>query len=289
MTANARAWQRLFQAVSRPRVRLLVHAVWLRESVNGILPVARIGGEIAAYRFLRAHVAERGAVAATLIADMALSVLSQAAFTLVGLVLLVAGGHAGVDVAHTAAAVAGMIVLGAAFVLAQRSGALGMLAARVDRLLAGRIAALHARSVRLDEALRAIYDRRRDVAHALAWQLAGWVAGAGEIWLALRFIGYPASVQDALVIEAIVQAASSVAFVVPGALGIQEGAFLLIGAALGVDATTALALAAARRLRDVLIFVPGVAAYQWSELRHAQAAAYRSPRPSAGTRGEGAE
>jgi len=289
MMANARAWQLLFQPVTRPRVRLLVHAVWLRESVNGILPVARIGGEIAAYRVLRAHVAQRGAVAATLIVDMGLSVLSQAAFTLIGLVLLVAGGHGGVDVAHTAAAIVGMIVLGAAFVLAQRSGVLGMLVARVDRLLAGRMASLHTRSVRLDEALRSIYDRHRDVARALAWQLAGWVAGAGEIWLALRFLGYSASMQDALVIEAIVQAASSVAFVVPGALGIQEGAFVLIGAALGLDAATALALAAARRLRDVLMFVPGVAAYQWSEWRHANAAAHPSPRPSARTRGEGAE
>ena len=288
MTSNARAWQRVFEPAARPPVRLLVHAVWLRESVNGILPVARIGGEIAAYRFLRSHVAERGAIAATLIVDMALSVLSQAAFTLIGLALLVAGGHGGIDVAHAAAAIAVMAVLGVAFVLAQRSGAIGMLAARVDRLLAGRVASLHARSVRVDEALRATYARRRDVASALAWQLGGWVAGAGEIWLALHFLGQPASVQDALVIEAIVQAASSAAFIVPGALGIQEGAFLLVGAALGIDAATALALAAARRLRDVVVFVPGVAAYQWSELRHASVTAPRpSPQPSPRARGEG--
>jgi putative membrane protein len=276
MSANARAWRRLFEPAARPRSRLLVRAVWLRESVNGILPVARIGGEIAAYRFIRRHVAGRGAAAATLIVDMALSVLSQAAFTLLGLALLVAGGHGGIDVAHAAAAIAVMVVLGVAFVLAQRSGALGMLAARVDRLLAGRVA-LHARSVRVDEALRATYERRRDVAAALAWQLGGWVAGAGEIWLALHFLGHPASVQDALVIEAIVQAASSAAFVVPGALGIQEGAFLVVGAALGIEPATALALAAARRLRDVVVFVPGVAAYQWSELRDATAAAAQRP------------
>jgi hypothetical protein len=59
---------------------------------------------------------------------------------------------------------------------------------------------------------------------------------------------------------------------VPGALGIQEGAFLLIGTMLGLDAPTALALAAARRLRDVLVFVPGVFVYQWSELARAKLA-----------------
>ena len=72
---------------------------------------------------------------------------------------------------------------------------------------------------------------------------------------------------DAIVIEALIQAISSAAFVVPGALGVQEGGFLLIGAALGIDGTTALALAAARRLRDVIVFFPGLIAWQWAETR----------------------
>ena len=88
-----------------------------------------------------------------------------------------------------------------------------------------------------------------------------------EIWLALYFLGQPRSILDALVIEALVQAISSAAFVVPGALGVQEGGFLLIGAALGIDGTTALALAAARRLRDVIVFFPGLIAWQWAETR----------------------
>jgi uncharacterized membrane protein YbhN (UPF0104 family) len=54
---------------------------------------------------------------------------------------------------------------------------------------------------------------------------------------------------------------------VPGALGVQEGAFVMIGAALGIDATTALALATARRLRDVIVFFPGLIAWQWAETR----------------------
>ena len=41
----------------------------------------------------------------------------------------------------------------------------------------------------------------------------------------------------------------------------------VIGAMLGIDATTALALATARRLRDVVIFFPGLIAWQWAETR----------------------
>ena len=68
-------------------------------------------------------------------------------------------------------------------------------------------------------------------------------------------------------IEALIQAVSSAAFIVPGALGVQEAAFVVIGAMLGIDATTALALATARRLRDVVIFFPGLIAWQWAEMR----------------------
>jgi len=41
----------------------------------------------------------------------------------------------------------------------------------------------------------------------------------------------------------------------------------LIGAALGIDGATALALAAARRLRDLTIFFPGIIAWQRAEAR----------------------
>jgi uncharacterized membrane protein YbhN (UPF0104 family) len=99
------------------------------------------------------------------------------------------------------------------------------------------------------------------------WQLAGWLLGAGEIWLALSFLGQQRSVLDAVAIEALIQAVSSAAFIVPAALGVQEGAFVVIGAALGIDAASALALATARRLRDVIIFFPGLIAWQWAEAR----------------------
>jgi uncharacterized membrane protein YbhN (UPF0104 family) len=70
-----------------------------------------------------------------------------------------------------------------------------------------------------------------------------------------------------LSIELAVQAVSSMAFLVPGAIGVQEGAFVIVGRALGLDASTSLALAAARRLRDLVVFFPGLLFLQWHELR----------------------
>ena len=44
MIANACAWRQLLPESRRPSVRVLTWATWVRESVNGLLPVARIGG-----------------------------------------------------------------------------------------------------------------------------------------------------------------------------------------------------------------------------------------------------
>ncbi|MFP5303941.1 lysylphosphatidylglycerol synthase domain-containing protein, partial [Cobetia sp. SIMBA_158] len=72
-----------------------------------------------------------------------------------------------------------------------------------------------------------------------------------EIWIALHALGVNATFAQAFVFEALIQLASSIAFLVPGSLGVQEGSFVLIGSVLGIDAPTCLALAGARRLRDL--------------------------------------
>jgi len=267
MMLNAIAWDYLFTAGRRPGIRSLTFAVWIRESVNGVLPVARIGGEVVAYRILRRIAASRAEAAATLAADVALSVVSQSVFALLGIALLLAGRTTSAFMTELIAATLVMLVLGGAFVYVQRAGALAALTRIAQRLFARPLRTAMSKSRRIDRTLREIYQRRVDVVACIAWQLAGWVAGAGEIWLALYFLGVPVRLLDALVIEALIQAISSAAFVVPGALGVQEAGFLVIGAALGLDAPTSLALAAARRLRDVVIFLPGLAAWQWFETR----------------------
>jgi putative membrane protein len=270
MIVNALAWQRLFAHTERPRVGVLLRAVWIRESVNGVLPVARIGGEIAAYRVLRRHVASRAAVAASIAADVALSVVSQSAFALLGLVLLLAAGYGGALATDLAYGIGAMLAAGVVFVLAQRVGALTGFAGLVERLFSGRLRSVRARSLRVDRALRAVHARHADVVACLVLQFAAWVVSAGETWLALHFLGAPRGVAEAIAIEACVQAVNSIAFMVPAAIGVQEGAFMLIGGVLGIDATTALALAAARRLRDVVIYIPGLVAWHRAETRQAR-------------------
>jgi putative membrane protein len=266
MALNARAWQLLFTVVPKPGFGVVCGAVWIRESVNGLLPVARIGGEIASYRLLTGRGIGGVSVAASLIVDMTICVVTQALVSALGVALMLATDAGASLVREIAGGLLLLSVVGLAFLWAQRGRALGGVARRLDRLVAGRFRGALAYSNRLDRALRVVYQRSRAVLACALWQALAWIAGALEIWAALYFLGHPSDALTALVLELAIQAVSSVAFVVPGALGVQEGAFVIVGRALGLDVSTALALAAARRLRDAVIFFPGLMLWQWTEL-----------------------
>jgi hypothetical protein len=72
MIVNAAAWRMLFVAGPSPSLLQMTYAVWIRESVNGLLPVARIGGEVVSYRVLTRMGFRPAPVAASLIADITL-------------------------------------------------------------------------------------------------------------------------------------------------------------------------------------------------------------------------
>src|SRR5690242_18114648 len=69
MPVSAAAWWLLYQRTQRPRLVLLVFTSWIRESVNALLPVARVGGEVAAFRVLRTRNVAGVDIASTLIVD----------------------------------------------------------------------------------------------------------------------------------------------------------------------------------------------------------------------------
>jgi glycosyltransferase 2 family protein len=273
MALNARAWQILLPRRGRGSVAFFLWAVWLREAVNGLLPVARIGGEVVSAQLLIRHGLRPVTAVASLAVDMTVSLLSQFTFTLLGLALLVARGAGGGVVRDVALGLLATVPLVAAVFFVQRVGLFTLLAKLFRVLFAGRFDALVGGAVPLDRTVRRLYRRRRALLACFVWQLAGWCAGSGEIWLALSFLGHPVALRDAFVIEAVIQALSSSAFIVPGALGVQEGGFLVIGGLVGLPPELALALALVRRARDVIIFVPALIVWQIGAGRRALSSA----------------
>lgn len=267
MALNARAWQVLMPGARPPGLGFFTWLVWVREAVNIMLPVARIGGEIVTARLMFRHGLYRAPAVASLIVDVTVTVVTQLIFTLAALGLLLAR--------HDGGPIIGQVVLSlliggaatAAVLAVQRFGLFRLIARLFEPLMGAAWITQFGSHARFDRAVRHSYRRRERVLSCGLWQLAGWAAGAGEIWIMLHFLGHPLGIADALLVEALVQAVGSAAFVVPGAFGVQEGGFVVIGALVGLDAPTSLALALSRRARDLLVFVPALVAWQAVETR----------------------
>ena len=266
MVLNAQAWSMLMPRHSRPALPSMVFQIWVREAVNALLPVGRIGGELVCYRLLRRQGMRAAPAAGGLIADVALSLVSQLLFALLGVALLAAGGAA----LGWGGLLAGL-ALGAAcaggFILALRWGLIGRAIAVLNGLARNRLASLAEGARRLDTYMRRLWGRPRALLACTAWQFAAWLAGGVEIWVGCQVLGAPISVADALMIEALIQALASAAFIVPGALGVQEAGFVGLAVLAGLDPSTGAALALTRRFRDLVLYLPGLLAWAAAERR----------------------
>jgi glycosyltransferase involved in cell wall biosynthesis len=78
----------------------------------------------------------------------------------------------------------------------------------------------------------------------------------------------------ALAIESLAAAARGAAFVVPGGIGVQEGALVAVSAAFGIAVPTALALGIIKRGRELLVGAPALVAWGVAE-RHTIATFWR--------------
>lgn len=268
MLPNAWDWRSLIRRAEQPRFATMMKLVWIRESVNSLLPVARVGGEIVSFRLLGRLGVRPATIAASLVVDLQLTLISQLVFGLAAAGFLLE--RASSDTARLAgqlawgiAALAPLLLL---FALVQHIKPFERAARFLNRVTSGKVYQLVGTSTRIDQSVKLIWRQTGVVVRYLfIWQTLQCVGLALEIWLALHFLGADVSFTDAFVIEALIQIVSSAAFLVPGGLGVQEGGFVLIGGMLGLDPSTSLALAGARRIRDLLIFVPGLLAWQVAE------------------------
>jgi putative membrane protein len=256
---TAAAWR----SVARPAPRLVdfIAVRWLREGVNGILPVLPVAGLLAAIRVLvRRGLALPRAVAATL-ADTAVELITQIPFTLLGLALLVLARGAGAVSGWIAGGLVVLCALVAALLTARRLG-FARFAERGARRLGwpGHIDGL-------DAALAGMERARHRLAAAGMWHSLAWMLGGIEVWLALRAFGHGVGVAPALVIESLGHAVRGTAFLIPGAFGVQEGGFVLIASLFGVPPAMGLALSLLKRLRDIAFGMPSLALWLRLERR----------------------
>jgi putative membrane protein len=269
MVFSALSWRELLPAASRLNVIAVVWIRWIRESINSLLPVASIGGDVASVRLAHLQGVPGAQAAASMVVDTTVGVVTQLIFVLSGVGLLLMR-----STERGAFAVASMVVIGAgiflvaigAFVLFQHRGLFLGFATFARRLLPEKWQSTFAASASaVDDAVVAAYRDGRVMLRASLWRLIGWAAGTGEVWLVMQSLGHPIGVIDAFILESLGSGVRAAAFMVPGALGAQEASFILFGALFGLPADTALAISLSKRVRELALGLPGLLAWHWIE------------------------
>ena len=75
-------------------------------------------------------------------------------------------------------------------------------------------------------------------------------------------MGVPMGLASLIMLESLTYALRSAAFFVPAAAGVQEGGYILVGAALGLGPEFALALSLMKRARELTLGVTGLVVWQ---------------------------
>jgi putative membrane protein len=258
-------------------------AIWgrfVRDSGSEVLPLSQVGGYVLGTRALALAGVPATRGAASTIVDVTLEFVGQLGYIALGLLWLL---HLHAEGIATGAVVLGLVGasgLAVAFIAVQRRGIryIDRIASILGQGWAERTAA---GAAALHDALAAIYRRRGGVWLSFLLHFLCWIVSASEIWVALRFAGQGLPFGSVMVIESLVYAIRTTAFFVPNSVGVQEGAYILLGGVFGLGPDMALALSFLKRARDLTIGLPVIALWQAIEggrlMRRATAKARAAP------------
>ena len=234
---------------------------WIRDAGSELLPLSQMGGCVLGARVVSLAGVPGAVATASTIVDLTLEFFAKLAYAALGLALLV---HLRPDLRVAWPIVIGVTVAGLiaiAFVVVQRHGfdLFDRFARTLGRGWADRTAA---GAASVHTGLGHIHRLNLGLWVGFLLHLFCWVAGALEVWIALCLAGIPLDFAAVLVVESLVYAIRTVAFAVPNAVGVQEGAYILLGAAFGLTPEMALALSLLKRARDLAIGLPALGAWQ---------------------------
>ncbi len=265
---DALAWWVLFPRSERPLLRKIYWMRWIGESVSTLVPSAAVGGDIVRARLAAISGSPMATAAGTVLVDLTLGVFTQAAFTLLGVVLLVeATGQKNLVGPTVIGTLVGVAAVGG-FYFVQRLGMFRFLARMIARLAnSPEWKSLVQSGQELDETIRSLYARRRAVLACCAWTILSLVLNSGEVWIALWALNLHATFVNAVILQSMALTLRSVAFPVPGGLGVQESGYVLVGNLLGIPGESAFALSLIVRVRELAFGIPGLIGWQWIEGR----------------------
>lgn len=254
------SWQVLLPPDRRPPLTFLFRVRLIKEAVNALLPVAQVGGDVVRAKLSARNGLTLAEATASCVVDVLAGTVGLVLFVLTSLVVAM------VTLRDPRLAQAGLAlviliaVIAVSLFVAHKVGVgrrLGQFSQRWTAV-AGRVG-------ELGEAFRGIGRQRANLFASWAWHMAAWIAGAFETYVSMWALGLNPTLLQALIVEGLAQTAKVVGFAIPGALGVQEGGYLLLGGALGLTPDQALALSLLRRLRELTL--GGVGLVLWRATR----------------------
>ena len=269
MLPTTESWRKLFLESHTPRFIPSLSATWMGRAINNLLPVATIGGEVAKARLITLSGCPGIDAAASVLVDKTVQVLAVIVWGLTGVMLLM---YLSVDNDLALLILLGFLVLTIAvigFVLVQKVGFFNLLTQTGKKLVKSEFwEGLTVNAQLVDSKVREIYrDRNRFVVSVLLKSL-GLMLQTAEVWLACYLLGHPVTLIEAMMLKSLTSALSDIAFIVPNAYGVQEGAYIVIGALLGFSPDFSLAVSLATRIRELIVDLPGLLVWQYIESKH---------------------
>jgi putative membrane protein len=259
-------WFLLPEKLRGPYVFVLLRFV--REALNSFFPLAVVGGDVIGARLLAQFGIVTNLAVASVLVDIFIQVVCLIVFVLVGvsIVASLVGNHAVTATAIVLLAVAVPAVTG--FFLALNFGAFEPVMRWLVAFGEKRQWSAFGHVADLGGWLQQIWRNHRGLSESFVVHLATVFFGAVEVWIALKFMNHPVDLMEAVAIESLGQGSRSAAFVLPGGLGVQDGALVAVCALFGIPAEVALAMALIKRVPDLILGAPSLLGWQALEGRH---------------------
>jgi len=265
----AESWRCVFTPGHTPPFGRALAGVWMGKAVNNLLPVATIGGEIVKARLMMLWGEDAKSAAASVMVDKTVQVLAVIIWGLTGVCILFSR-ETDNDLALSILLGFAVLSLGVAgFFLVQKAGIFSMLVKLGSKLISHEAwDGIKVNATEVDITVGKIYRRKQHFMLAIIIKSLGLAVQTAEVWLACYLLGHPLGIVEAMMLKSLTSTISDVAFLIPNGYGIQEGAFIVIGALLGISPDVALTLSIALRIRELLIDFPGLLYWQQLEGRH---------------------
>lgn len=238
----------------------------VREAASDVLPLAQVTGLVVGLRAVSRSAVGEAVAVASLVADLTTEMAAQVLYTLFGVAMLTAALAHVTAARSLALAAGGALALGCVALIAFVS-LQGRSIDLVGRLAGRWLKDTEARADAVRRSLAEVYREPVRIIAGFSLHACAWVASGLGSYLALRFMGDDVAVWRVLTLESLMAAVRGVAFMSPGALGVQEGAYVLAAPLLGLNPGHALALSLLKRAKDVAVGVPALLLWQADEGR----------------------